>query len=318
MAWLLERKLIFVTGKGGTGKSTIAAALGLLGARRGLRTLVVEVGNRDHLAALYDVAAQPGVEIELEPGLWSLSLDLDAALIEWMRELGGRLPARVLASSSSFQYFAAAAPGTRELVSLVKLHELTERDGDGRYELVVLDAPATGHALAMLASPRTFDGIVRGGPLARRAADVSELLADPRRTGYVAVARATEMAVAETLELEQGLRGHLQRDLDAIVLNGTMPRRFSAEELQQVEALARSSSEHSVDGSLALAAARAARAAHARSRVQRGQIARLRRERSGDGATPALANVPFAFVAQIDRGSLEAIARRLARGLRLD
>jgi hypothetical protein len=347
---LLERKLIVVTGKGGGGKSTIAGALGLVAARQGRRTLVVEVGERDHLAALYGRAASPGEdegegegwcpdeeenqeqsddprgsagpdgEVELEPGLWSLSLDPDSALIEWVRDLGGRLSARVLASSSSFQYFAAAAPGAKELVSLVKLYELCAPGRGGRYDLVVLDAPATGHALAMLAAPDTFAAIVPGGPLGRRADQVREMLADPRISGYVAVAPATELAVSETVELERGLRERLGRDLDAVVVNGTIARRFTTAELARLDALAGEAAANGEGaargaGSVAVAAARAARAAGERARAQRRQIARLRRLRLDDAPAPRVVSVPFAFVPGIDRAALAKIAERLARSL---
>jgi len=320
MASLPEHKLIVVTGKGGAGKSTIAGALGLLGARGGLRTIVVEVGEQDQLARLYDAPTpQPdrkdsgagrrralGTEIELEPNLWSLSLDPDLDLIEWMRDLGGRLPARVLASSSSFQYLAAAAPGAKELVSLVKLHELSAA-GKGRYDLVVFDAPATGHTLAMLASPRTLRAIVRSSPLAQRAAEVQEMLDDPIHTGFVAVARATEMAVSETIELEEGLHQCLDRELDSVVINAVLPRRFTPAEMDRIQRVATTGAPSS--------AVRAAQIVHERGRMQQNQIARLRRHRDSRGAPGSVAAVPFAFVPEIDRAALEAIAARLMRGL---
>lgn len=309
MASLLEHKLIVVTGKGGAGKSTIAAALGLLGTRRGLRTIVVEVGQQDQLARLYGGDPVPGVEVELEPNLWSLALDPDLALIEWMRDLGGRLSARVLASSSSFQYLAAAAPGAKELVSLVKLHELSAT-GKGRYDLVVFDAPATGHALAMLASPRTLRAIVRSSPLAQRAAEVQAMLEDPVHTGYVAIARATEMAVSETIELEDGLNKCLDRDLDSVVLNAVLPRRFTPAEIERIERV--------VAPGASSAAVRAAQIVHERGRMQQNQIARLRRHRESRGVPGNVTTVPFAFVSEIDRVTFGRIAARLARGLTLD
>ncbi len=122
---MLERKLIVVTGKGGVGKTTVSAALGLLAARRGLRTIVVEVTGGEEgceaagtgrLAALLGHAEAPphGVEVELQEGLlWGLSIDRNRVLAEWLRAIGGRVPARVLTSSSSFQYLIAAAPGAR-------------------------------------------------------------------------------------------------------------------------------------------------------------------------------------------------------------
>src|SRR5207244_7871661 len=196
------------------GKTTIATAIGLLAAARGRRTIVVEVGHQDRLSALFSLAeANPGREERLEGDLWGLSIDPDRALLEWLQVLGGRIAGRVLATGGTFQYFAAAGPGAKELVSMVKLWELTEskrrRGRSAGYDLVVLDAPATGHALAMLESPRTFGAIARVGAVAAQAERVRALLADPGRTGYLAVAAPTEMAVTETLELQRGLKRRL-------------------------------------------------------------------------------------------------------------
>jgi anion-transporting ArsA/GET3 family ATPase len=305
MTPLLERRLIVITGKGGTGKTTLATAIGLVAASRGLRTIVIEVGHQDRLLSLYSrAAAHPGHETRLEGELWSLSIDPDQALLEWLQHLGGRVSGRMLATSSTFQYFAAAAPGAKELVSMVKVWELTEskrRRGESEgYDLVVLDAPATGHALGMLESPLTFGAVPRVGPVAAQTARVRELLADPERTSYVAVAAASEMAVTEVLELQSGLRRLLGRELDAVVVNGVLPRRFSGRELALVEAL---------EDPLARAAARAARAVHERARFQHNQLARLRRR----GFEVLV--VPFQFVAELDLDALGRIAHQLSRKL---
>jgi anion-transporting ArsA/GET3 family ATPase len=310
MTSLLERKLIVVTGKGGTGKTTVASALGLLGARSGLRTIVAELGSQNRLPALFERSDVdgPGVELELEQNLWSTSIDPDAALIEWLRALGGRISVRMLAASSTFQYFAAAAPGAKELVSMVKVRELCERPvadrSESTYDLVVLDAQATGHALAMLRSPQTFAAIVRAGPLAEQAHGVRELLEDQRRSAYVAVAHGTEMAVTETLELEQALRSQLERDLDAVVVNATVPRRFTREELERISPIGG-------------AAARAATTVHHRAQAQQGQIARLRRQRTAEGMAPCVVTVPFAFTPGLDLAGVGKIASVLARKLQL-
>jgi anion-transporting ArsA/GET3 family ATPase len=315
MVPLLERKLIVVTGKGGAGKSTMACAIGLLAARRGLRTIVAELSDQHCVAALFDRASdpKPGVEIELEQNLWSTSIDPDKALVEWLQTLGGRLSIRLLAASSTFQYFAAAAPGAKELLSMVKLSELCEAPRKHRhaepYDLVVLDAPATGHALAMVRSPQTFASIVRAGPLAEQSERVRELLEDPAHTGYIAVAQATETGVSETLELEHGLGLALNRDLDAIVVNGVLPRRFDKRELARILAAAS-------DGPpLARSAARTAHAVYERSRVQQNQIARLRRKRFADGKRPIISSVPFVFVSELDLAAVESIAAHLERKL---
>ena len=342
MTSLLERKLIVVTGKGGTGKTTVACALGLLGARRGLRTIVAELGDQHLIPALFAAEgthaerpdaehtkaehtgpehrdhlrragrAHQGAAVELQESLWSTSIDPDRALIEWLQTLTGRISARLLAASSTFHYFAAAAPGAKELVSMMKVRELCEgqrgRKDREHYDLVVLDAPATGHALAMLHSPQTFAAIVRAGPLAEQAGRVRELLEDPARSGYVAVTHATEMAVTETLELEEGLRRRLDRDLDAVVVNGTVPRRFTKQELGRIE--------QATDGNpLVDSAARMARAIYERSRVQQGQIARLRRQRFAAGMPPDLVTLPFVFMPELDLAAVRELAGSLDRKL---
>ncbi len=315
-----ERKLIVVTGKGGVGKTTIAAALGLASAERGLRTIVVELGDQHRLPTLLaktrpdgdeglDEHSRVGVETPLAENLWSVTIDPDRALLEWLQSLGGRVPGRVLASSGTFQYFAAAAPGAKELVSMVKIWELTRgerwRRRSGRYDLVVLDAPATGHALGLLQSAQTFGTIARVGPIFGQAEQVRELLQDSAQTSYLAVAQPTEMAVGETLDLQAGLRSQLGRELDAAIVNATLPRRFDSADLAQIERLNRGSAARAVKRS----ALSAAIAIHERARIQHNQIARLRRH----GLT--VHGVPFEFTPQLDLQTVRRIGERLARKL---
>jgi anion-transporting ArsA/GET3 family ATPase len=333
MQTVLDHQLLVVTGKGGVGKTTIAAALGLLAARGGRNTIVVEVGDESRLPQLFGITdAQPGVETRLGERLSSITIDPDRALLEWLQVLGGRVSGRVLASSGTFQYFAAAAPGAKELVTMVKIWQLTRggrkrgtRAGD--YDLVVLDAPATGHALGMLGSPHTFGAIARIGPIAGQTRQLQELLESPSRSAYVAVALATEMAVTEALELQDGLQSRLGRGLAAVVVNALLPRRFSTEELHEITALeedpdlrgaARGAGGRAAAATLAgaaerravsLAAVRAASAVHDRARFQHNQLARLRR-RSFD-----VVGLPFVWGTGLDLAAVEAIAARLARGI---
>jgi anion-transporting ArsA/GET3 family ATPase len=322
MSSLLERSLVVVTGKGGVGKTTVAGALGILAARQGVRTVVVEVGDRSRLADLYGVrAAAPGAEVRLADRLYATSVDPDRVLLEWVQELGGRIPGRILASSGTFQYFAAAAPGAKELFAMVKVWELAQdrrwqRRASG-YDLVVLDAPATGHALGMLRSPATFGAIARVGPVRKQADEVRALLTDARRSAFVGVALATDMAVTETLELREGLHEILARELDCVVVNALLPRRFSAPEIERIAALdgapaaagsaGRRSRRAGGESQLLRAAAHAAISIHERAGFQHGQVARLRR-RGLD-----VIGVPFQWAPQLDVAGLEAIADQLGR-----
>jgi anion-transporting ArsA/GET3 family ATPase len=325
MTSVFDRDLLVVTGKGGVGKSTLASAIGLLAAERGLRTIVVEVGEQARLPALFGSSAQEtGVETELEEGLSSISIDPDRALMEWLQALGGRVSGRMLASSNTFQYFAAAAPGAKELVSMVKIWELTQgkrwRGSGPGYDLVVLDAPASGHALGMLDSPRTFGAIARVGPIAGQAERLRKLLEDPARSSYFAVAHATEMAITETLELQDRLHEQLGRDLHAVVVNGVLPQRFTGAELKQLSPLdgvksvaggkaTRRTSAKAAAAPIKLAAAAAARAVSERARFQHNQLARLRRRDF------EVIGVPFQFTAELDLAAVRKIAEQLQRKL---
>src|SRR3954464_3299948 len=173
MGSILDKRLVWITGKGGVGKSTVAAALGMAGARRGKRTIVCEVGEQDRLSRLFRTEGVGGDELELEDGLFATSIDPQAALREWLAtQVGGTL-ARVLNSASAFQYFVAAAPGARELVTITKVWELGQerrwrKDARG-YDLVLVDAPASGHGVSMLRTPKTFADVARVGPIHKQS-----------------------------------------------------------------------------------------------------------------------------------------------------
>jgi energy-coupling factor transporter ATP-binding protein EcfA2 len=307
MQSLLERRLIVVTGKGGVGKTTVAAALGRLAAREGRRTTVVEVGGQSRTAELFGRReAEPGEPVRLEAGLSALSIDPDRALLEWVQSLGGRVPGRILTSSGTFQYFAAAAPGAREIVTMIKIWRLASaKQGSRRAnDLVIFDAPATGHALGMLRSPETFSRIARVGPIVRDTGHVRKLLADHERTAYLGVAQGTEMAVTETIELQQGLVEATGRELDAVVVNSLLPRRFSAQELERIDALPSNGRRGAV-----AAAARAAREVHSRGGYQHSQVARLRRHGF------QVLGLPFVWTPALDLEALELLVTRLAGGL---
>jgi anion-transporting ArsA/GET3 family ATPase len=303
-ALLRDRRLLYVTGKGGVGKTTVAAALGLAAAHAGRRTIVCEVAEQDRVSRAFrreGVVAE--TEVQLAENLWAISIDPRRALEEWLAKQIGGAGLRVLARSSAFQYFVAAAPGAKELITVAKVWELAQRERWDRrnrtYDLVVVDAPSSGHGLAMLTTPRTFGEIARVGPIRRQAYRVRDLLADPERTGYVAVALPEEMPVNETLELERRLPEAVGAGLEAIVVNGMWPDRFSAAEADAMRAAA--------DG---LPAMRAALTSYERARGQRSHLRRLRRATSAKVVT-----LPYLFESEVGLPEYEKLAGNLARKL---
>jgi anion-transporting ArsA/GET3 family ATPase len=295
---LLDKRLLVVTGKGGVGKTTVAAALGLLAARAGRRVVVAEVARRTDVAGRFGVPTGTFVEVELAPGLFHVSVDPQLALEEYLRDQLPAALADVLAASRMFGLLAAATPGLRELLTVGKLWELAQPDrrtpGAEPYDLVVVDAPATGHGVAVLSAPRTFADAAHVGPIARQGRIIHGTLSDPRVTGVVAVARAEELAVTETVALQRALRAELAVELDALVVNALEPDRFTPREGALLEA-------HP-----ALPGVQVALAAHRRARRQRGQLGRLTR---GTRLSPVRLH------ARIGGPDLGALADELAAGL---
>ncbi|HVH16995.1 MAG TPA: ArsA-related P-loop ATPase, partial [Myxococcota bacterium] len=283
---VLGKRLLFVTGKGGVGKSTVAAALALLAARRGRRTMLAEVAGQDRAGRALGGQAAGFEELQLEPGLFTISIDPEHALEEYLRvQLPARAMAELLASSRMFQYFAAATPGMRELLTMGKVWELAQLErrtaGAAPYDLVIVDAPATGHGLAVLRAPATFAQVARVGPIARQAGIIERAIADRHHTGVVAVTHAEEMPVSETLALRRapGL------PLALTVVNAVLPNRFSGRQATSIRRALRNASTPT-----ARAALRAALSGHARARGQREQLERLR-----DGLRSDPVGLPFVF-----------------------
>jgi anion-transporting ArsA/GET3 family ATPase len=265
---------VIVTGKGGVGKSTVALALALAAARAGKRTILCEVAAQEHLSHVFHRAEIGFTEEAIEENLWAISIDPDESMREYvLLQLKVRAMRDLLFRSRIFTYLAAATPGLKELVTIGKIWELAldeRKVRSGRsYDLVVVDAPATGHGIGFLETPHTFAQIARVGPVRAQAEALEKLISDHRRTGVAIVALPEEMPVNETAHLERELQERIGASVDAIYLNGLYPERFSDAEAERLAELA------DADRGPIGAAARDAVRQSRRARAQRRQLARL-------------------------------------------
>jgi anion-transporting ArsA/GET3 family ATPase len=311
---LIDKRLLFVTGKGGVGKSTVAAALGVAAARAGKRTIICEVAQQDRIARVFQREGVGYHETEIAPKLFAFSIDPQRALEEYLQlQIRIKPLYELLFRNRVFTYFAAATPGLRELVTIGKVWELAQLDRRvkraSKYDLVIVDAPATGHSLGLLRTPKTFGQIARVGPIKRQADTIYRFVTDPSLTGVCAVAWPEEMPVNETLDLQRNLLADLGIGLDRIVMNGIYPDIFSDGEAETIRSRYRS--ELAVDGRDGIevvrrAALRAALSEYDRAKAHREQLRRLEQ-----GSQQDVAELPFLFEPAIDMPAVETLADTL-------
>lgn len=225
---LLDRKLLFVTGKGGVGKTSVASALGLLAARRGLRTLVCEVDTKGDLADFYGVGPLRFAPTEVKQDLHVMTMDTEESLREYLRlQLRVPLLSKIGPLAHTFDFIANAAPGVKEILTVGKLtYEVRER----HYDLVVVDASATGHVVGQLGSPVAINDLVKVGLVRNQTDWMIDILTDPAQTGVVVVTAPEEMPVSESLELIARLRDETEVDVAGVVVNRVLPELFARNE----------------------------------------------------------------------------------------
>src|SRR3954471_13090138 len=215
-----QSRLVIVAGKGGVGKTTVTAALASMAARAGLRTLIIEVEGKTGLGAAFGQGELSYDEIELAEGVRARTITPDQALLEYLEDHGMRRLSKRLTTSGILDVVATAAPGIKDILVLGKVKQL-ERSGDA--DLIVLDAPAAGHAVTFLTSARGLLDAVRVGPVRAQAEEVLELLTDPDRCQVLLVTLPEETPVNEAAETATRLRDRVGVHLGPVVVNGLYP-----------------------------------------------------------------------------------------------
>jgi anion-transporting ArsA/GET3 family ATPase len=294
---LLDRRLLFFTGKGGVGKSTVAAATALLAANIGKRVLLIEVDAKGDIPAQFEQRPVGFEPREVHPGVLAMAMDTEASLQEYLR-LNLRVPVlgRVGPLAKALDFVASAAPGVKEILTIGKVCWEVRESIEGRsdIDLVVVDATATGHIVAQLGAPASIRELVDVGPVRAQTQWLSELLEDPAITAVNIVTTPEEMPVVETIELVEQLRAQVPVPLGTVVVNRVLPELFTHTDESTFEALR----EPEVTASLAARAGPgttavldAARLAVSLRRTRAVHLARLL-----DAVDLPLLYVPYLFV----------------------
>jgi arsenite-transporting ATPase len=277
---LLDRRLLLFTGKGGVGKTTLVAALALESARRGRRPLVIELGHRASMEAVFNVDTIGYAPREVGRGVHAMNLDFESALEEYFEQhIPIKRVARTIIGNKTLQKFFHAAPSVSEVATLNKISTLeAERvpGGGYRWDPIFVDLDATGHALMLLNLPGVMGGLIGDGPMRRMIDGFSSLLTDPRRTVLSLVTLPLELPAQETVELYTQLREHHDISLGVLFVNQVPPRPLNPKQAGLLDRLEHRSRAVGIDTLVDdVAIARRAMRYHANAR---GQINRLLRD----------------------------------------
>jgi anion-transporting ArsA/GET3 family ATPase len=310
---LLARRLVILSGKGGVGKSVVGAALADAAHGRGKRVLLVEVDAPLETVRRRGAPAASGTETEIKPGLWTVNLRPAAVMEDYVRETVkvGLIARRILASPIYHRFFAAA-PGLPELMTLGKIMVLEEaRDRwsrQPRYDLVIVDAPATGHGLAFLKVPQAASAAVPVGPVGANARRIIALLKDAKRTALVLVAIPEEMAVVEAIEFHRMATEDVGIRAAAVVLNACHERRLTDAQEAEVRQLIALRAEGRLTRGVRLSGALAA----ARRHLRRRKLTRFYQARLKRALQLPVVSLPYLFDDELGPEAIGILAERLA------
>lgn len=313
MQGLLERRLLFVTGKGGVGKSTVAAALALLGAQRGRKTLACELDARGNLAEFLEAGRSAFKPRQVQPRLFVSSVDSEESLKEYLAvNLHMPVMTRIGPLARLFDFAAVAAPGVKEVLTVGKpVYEVHE----GNYDLVVVDATATGHVLAQLAAPRVISELVHMGLVRQQTGWMLEVLSDPEQTGVVIVTTPEEMPVNETIELAPRVEPETGVHLAAVVVNRVLPELFGRGEEEVFERLAEPDCAEAVSSATGGEVGPIFAAARLAVTLRRTRAAHLERLRDAVAPDVPVLYVPYLFSRFHGLRSTHQVAEALAAEL---
>jgi anion-transporting ArsA/GET3 family ATPase len=228
MTALLDLDLLWVTGKGGVGKTSVAAAVADVAASSGRSVLVCEMDAKGALATAFEVGELAFEPTEVRPNLRAMTMNTEDALREYLR-LFVRVPllGRIGPLASTFDFVADAAPGVKEILAVGKLcYEVRER----HYDLVVVDAEASGHIVSQIGAPKVIADLVQVGLVRDQTQWMLEILQDPDRTGVAVVTTPEEMPVTESIDLANRLRDDTGAHVHTVVANRVLPALFTRDE----------------------------------------------------------------------------------------
>lgn len=307
-------RVIIVAGKGGVGKTTVTATLAVAAARAGMSVLIVEVEGKSGLAAAFDRPNLGYEESELADGVRARTLTPDEALIDWLQNNGLKRISKRLVQTGALDVVATAVPGMKDILVLGKVKSL---DLQAAADLIIVDAPAAGHAITFLTSAQGLLDAVSVGPVRKQAVDVIELLNDPQRCQVLLVTIPEETPVSELVDTAYAIEDRTGVALGPVVVNGCYDARSAWNGNGAGDAVTAAALQHDAEILDVFVSDREARdLARASSfRAERAAIQRHQADRLGQQLPLPQIRLPFLFTADMGLHEIEQLADAFTAGV---
>jgi len=303
---LTAARVTVVSGKGGVGKTTVAAALAIAAARAGKHVLLAEMEDREAFAPIFGLRKLAYTEQTIAPNITGLTVEADEALVDYLRMFYG-IPtiSRALMRTKAVEFATQTAPGLKDILLIGKVKEAESRRQDGKhvFDFIVVDAPPTGRLPRFLDAPRAVTDLVHGGQIRTQAQGVLDMVTDPKRCQVVLVAQPEEMPVRETAETVETL-SKMGIALGPIVMNGVWPeiRPLGKDPVATLRDAASRASENLSDEAIKVLASVASTHAR-RARNQRKSMKTL-----ADEVSLPQIDLPYLFTERMARPEVEQLA----------
>lgn len=247
---LLNKRVIFVVGKGGTGKTTITAALAMAAAKKHKKVLAVETQENDALGMVFGKAPLTEESSGLNNNIWGVRINSKKVLDEYItRYVTLGIVASQITHSRIFEHLAVATPGLKEVMTLAEIWRFEQRQDHEKksplFDHIIVDSPATGHGLSLLRVPSTLTSMLQTGPIAEQIRQVQDMLLDWTRTCLLVVTLPEELPVNEALEFGRKIENDLGMNIGATIVNMVYPKIFNPDEISIIEKFGNSDKESS-------------------------------------------------------------------------
>lgn len=308
---LLTRRLVFLMGKGGVGKTTLSVALALTAEMLGKRVLLTEIGDSRGIGRYFD--AQPDVRPkQISPAVWIARVDPKDELTAYLHfHMKSGFIANRITQSRLFDYLLAATPGLKEIMTLARIwrwEKAKNAGGAPNYDIIIVDAPATGHGLSLLRLPQMLVEMIRVGPIAAQVNAVQKMLLDRERTALTLVTLPEELPVNETREMIAIAADEVGISVQAVFINGVHPVFITPDEFSKIREVDRNCADADADCADLRFAVDVARRQIVRNAAQQIQIGQVR-----EAAPGHVIHIPYYFTNDLGEEEIRKIASSLRR-----